>query len=158
MPYAVSLKNGTWSVETLPTPTEGGAMTNLYGISCSTASSCMAVGRTKGEAGVTGSGTAFAESWNGTSWSIASPAKPAGEDKGLLSGVSCTSPKACFAVGQFLGPHPPIESVYWGTWIERWNGSEWSEQRYEKPGQLQDGLGGVSCTTPESCIAWAPTK
>jgi sugar lactone lactonase YvrE len=153
VPFAVILKNGTWSVETLPTPPEGGTLTNLYGISCPTASSCMAVGRTKGEAGNIGSGTGFAESWNGTSWSIASPAKPAGEDKGVLSSVSCTSPGACFAVGQFLGPHPPSESVYWGTWIERWNGSGWSEQPYQKPGQLQDGLGGVSCTTPESCFA-----
>jgi phosphodiesterase/alkaline phosphatase D-like protein len=156
---ALRSQSGSWSEQTLPPVSGGGSITELHGISCASASACMAVGRTNGTSTVVGSGTGFAESWNGKAWSIVSPATPTGEEKGFLSSVSCTSANQCIAVGEYLGPHPSATNteLYWGSWIEKWNGEKetWSEQAYHKPSEsvLQDGLGSVSCTGPESCTA-----
>ena len=52
-----------------------------------------------------------------------------------LNGVSCTSPRACTAVG---------------TGVYRWNGRRWSTQRAPIGA---DELGGVSCTSANACTA-----
>jgi sugar lactone lactonase YvrE len=156
VPYAALWRGGTWTSQSLPPVSEGGAITELTSISCSSATFCMAVGRTKGE-GTTG--MPFAETWTGSEWKIVSPATPEGWQSGIASAVSCSAPNACMLVGQYRGPHLGFNANYWGSWVERWNGSGWSEQAYEKPGgfidgnfYVQDGFGGVSCWAPESCV------
>jgi hypothetical protein len=54
---------------------------DLYGISCASASSCLAVGD-------------VAESWNGRAWSLEQT-----PTQGVLDDVSCPSTSTCFAVG-----------------------------------------------------------
>ena len=124
VPYAALWKSGTWSIQSMPSVSEGGAFTELVGISCTSATFCMSVGRTKGEPGVIGSGREFAERWNGSSWTITSITSLPGTDKAGLSSVSCTDPSYCIAVGSSLAPHPPVNEVYWGSVIQRWNGTE----------------------------------
>jgi hypothetical protein len=51
-----------------------------------------------------GSQAAFAEVWDGSSWSIQSTPNPTGYGPGPgLSGVSCTSTAACIVVGSAFG-------------------------------------------------------
>jgi len=75
-------------------------------------------------------------------WSI-TPGLAAG---GVLSGVSCTAPTVCTAVGSSGG----------ATLAEHWNGTTWSPQPTPNPsGATSSVLSGVSCTsaTTTTCTA-----
>ena len=77
-----------------PTRTQSGSLTGLWGVSCTTASSCTA-GATFGPTNFTAN--AGAEYWNGAAWKIQATAQPvAGKH---LVAVSCVSAHVCTAVG-----------------------------------------------------------
>jgi len=153
-PYSARWNGSSWSAASVPLPSEPGFSSGLSSISCTSATSCMAVGHVKGVQGIVASGTGLAESWNGSTWSIASPATPKGEEKGALTGISCTSANECMAVGTYLGPHPGAGSGhFYGSWTEQWNGKTWTELAVTRPSEFQDGFLSVSCTSPESCTA-----
>src|SRR5215469_912521 len=131
--------NGTsWRI--LPTPNPSGiAFSGLLGVTCTSASACMAVGASTT---TTGAARPVAERWNGTRWTIqAAPNPPQGG--GSLNGVSCTSASACTAVGASNA----------GTLAERWNGTRWTIQATPNPPQGGDVLSGVSCTSASACTA-----
>jgi hypothetical protein len=56
----------------LKTPNPGSTNNELFGVSCTSPSSCMAVGDFEG----IGNGMTLAESWNGTSWSVVKTPHP----------------------------------------------------------------------------------
>jgi hypothetical protein len=121
-----------WSIQATPNPPAGGGV--LFGVSCSSASACTAVGASN-------AGT-FAERWNGTKWLIQpAPNPPSGG--GVLFGVACTSAVSCTAVG-FSNS---------GTLAEHWNGTTWAIQATPNPPQGGAGLSGVSCTSSSACTA-----
>ena len=121
----------SWALQPVPA---GGA---LAGLSCPTATDCVAVG-----AGDT------IDQWNGTTWS-AQTAAPAAAS---LSGVSCTSASACTAVGAYSSTPPfPFGAV---RLVEHWNGRTWAIQRPPVPaGSTATALQGVSCTSARWCMA-----
>lgn len=124
-----------WSIQSIPTPT-GDQFVSMTGVSCPTATFCMAVA-------FSDSG-ALAEEWNGSSWSIV-PSVPLGTDSGLAS-ISCTSPSFCMAAGG---------SAFSGGFLaEAWNGATWSLQSIPIPPNIDDDfLTGVSCTDSSHCTA-----
>ncbi len=61
----------------------------LYGVSCTAADQCTAVGRA--------GGTALAERWDGSTWTVQPTASPASQK--LLYAVSCPSASTCTATG-----------------------------------------------------------
>ncbi|HEU4393781.1 MAG TPA: hypothetical protein VFR04_09140, partial [Solirubrobacterales bacterium] len=73
----------------------------LRGVSCPSASACIAVGTTAAPGD--GHIVPLVESWNGSSWSTQEAtdtvAVYGGSNYGRLSGVSCTSASACTTVG-----------------------------------------------------------
>jgi hypothetical protein len=85
--------------------------------------------------------------WNGSGWQdIATP----NSLNSLLSGVSCTSPTACTAVGDVAngtGGFVPL--------AERWNGSTWTVQPAPPApaGAANSFLLSVSCTSATFCLA-----
>lgn len=82
----------TWTLVPSPnTDTDYGGENHLLGVSCVTARSCVAVGF----AAPTGSFGTLLETWDGTSWRLATT--PGGENH--LFGVSCATPNSCIAVG-----------------------------------------------------------
>ena len=86
----------TWVIQSTPNParTQSGSLTGLWGVSCTTASSCTAAA-TFGPTNFTAN--AAAEYWNGTAWKIQATAQPvAGKH---LVAVSCVSAHVCTAVG-----------------------------------------------------------
>ena len=88
------------------------------------------------------------EDWNGSTWSIQRTPIPLRRWTGWLAGVSCTSSKACIAVG---GGYSAIARTIVPL-AERWNGSSWSIQ----PTPLLAGARqffGVSCVSSTACIA-----
>jgi hypothetical protein len=132
-----------WALQSTPNPESGTPA--LKSVSCASATSCVAVG----ELNVSGTAGTFAERWDGTSWSISTPANPAGATSSVLAAVSCTASNACTAVGNYK------ESTgYNKTLVERFNGTSWSVQTSPNPAESKGGfLLGVSCTSSTSCIA-----
>ncbi len=91
--------NGTtWVIQATPNP-PGALSSELSGVQCPTATTCIAVG-------ASGSG-ALAEQWNGRTWKLQ---KITGD---TLSAVSCVTARFCAAVGG-------------GGGVELWNGSLWT--------------------------------
>ena len=129
-----------------PTPNPPGAQGSaLFGLSCTSSSACTATGNSFNSSG-TPVGV-FAERWNGTKWRI-QPVPAPSSPGGFLSGVACTSPFVCTAVGARTDASGnPI-----GTLAERWNGTRWRIQRTPNPA-AGAGLSAVSCTSSSACTA-----
>jgi hypothetical protein len=123
-------------------------MSILEGVSCSSATECIAVGHS-----ATSYATALAEAWGGSAWAVQPTARlagAAGRDS-YLKAVSCTTPRTCTAVGYVDGPggFSPSKAL-----AEAWDGSEWTAQAVPAPaGAVQSWLYGVSCSSAEACTA-----
>jgi len=131
--------NGTaWSVQKTPNP-PGATESSLAGVSCTSATFCIAVGLATSPT----SDQPVAEIWNGSTWSIQQT--PSVTDA-QFKGVSCTSSRACTLVGQFFNG----TSSY--ALAERWNGTTWSVQS-AAPGTPTSTFNGVSCTAASACTA-----
>jgi hypothetical protein len=123
----------------------------LLAVSCTAAKACTAVGdHVEGEAGRGSAGT-LAEAWNGKKWEIQSTPELSGTTAAgpPLTGVSCTSPKECTAVGYYQVKSGADEML-----AEHWNGKTWREARADNLIGTKDGvLSGVSCTSANRCTA-----
>jgi hypothetical protein len=131
-----------WKVDSVASP--GGAESvGMHGVSCTSTAWCMAVGGFNGSSKVA---LPLAESWNGTEWKVVSPLLPSGAKEGSFGagGVSCTSPSACTAVGEYTNSGGTLEVL-----VERWNGSGWTFESSPQEGELH----GVACTSSTSCFA-----
>ena len=132
LPGAHASASLNWSI--VSSPNGSGVGSELAGVSCPSATFCVAVGESDGT---------LIESWNGSAWSpVLSLSLSSGSQ---LDGVACTSPAFCVAVG-FDGPNQD-------TIIESWDGSAWSlgsnPNNVPALGELHD----VSCTSISSCVA-----
>ena len=97
--------NGTsWSIQPTPNPA-GAADSSLSAVSCTSADACTAVGSTGPSPDTQAS---LAERWNGTNWTIVPTTTPPGAHGSALSGVSCTGPNTCTAVGDYYTTTPTI--------------------------------------------------
>ena len=118
--------NGTeWTV--LSTP--GGEGDNLNGVSCTSSTSCTAIG--------TNAGKAVALRWNGSEWKTLGTPNAASNTSG---DISCLAANVCVAE---LGGSAKAES---------WNGTSWTAYTVPTPtGGSAPSLHGVSCySKPES--------
>jgi hypothetical protein len=136
----IEMWNGkTWSMHS-PIPTNG--FSEDYAVSCTSPAWCVATGERAVSAGI----VTAAYAWDGTSWSFMhTPSLPPGPiDVGpQLDGISCTSPRACTAVGYYGNPSHTI--------AERWNGSSWTLQH--STSAKYTVLSAVSCRSPAACNA-----
>jgi hypothetical protein len=133
--------NGTnWTVQTTPNPA-GGVRSFLLGVSCPSATACVAVGSSTNGAGHQ---KPFAEHWNGSAWALQTTPFPSGSTTSQLNGVSCNSPTSCMAVA----------SDNTSTWAERYNGTSWTIKATPTPsGGRNAFLDGVSCMATNNCMA-----
>ena len=140
-----SWNGSVWNI--VPSPDSGSGDNQLNGVSCSSPTRCIAVGTYF----ASGSGDrTLIESWNGTVWSLVPSPNPSSGDI-QLNGVSCSRPSRCTAVGTYYANGDR-------TLIESWNGSLWSivpspNYTTSSPSLQGNGLGGVSCIRPSSCIS-----
>jgi hypothetical protein len=113
---------------------------HLRGVSCVSASWCMAVGEVSSINSE--SPTPDVMTWDGTQWSQGVVPNPG--SAGTLDSVSCVSQTQCVAVGTTLGA--PFGTPLAATW----NGTNWSAMT------LPSGSGelvSVSCPTSTMCLA-----
>jgi hypothetical protein len=124
-----------WNLQDSPDASGNG----LEGVSCTSATWCIAVG------GQT------SEIWDGHSWSTQPAVAPPGVVGTHLASVSCASPTACTAVGDYdpvPEPHPGL------ALIERWDGHAWTLQAAPSlPGSAENPLSGISCIATTECTA-----
>jgi hypothetical protein len=149
----------SWSI--VPSPNPSGASVAgalLQSVSCSSSTSCMAVGYASDNTGA--ALTDLIEDWNGSSWSIV-PGAQTGQAFDQLSRVDCLSPGNCWAVGN-AGPAQqepnflPIFPAAAGNQglIEHWDGSNWSMvPSTVEPGSAGGYLYGIDCSNNSDC--WA---
>lgn len=147
-PRAVSGRwDGTaWHNTAQPDLSDTGYLIDLNGVSCRSTSACIAVGRRVWQAICAcqgDEGHPLAESWNGTKWTLLTPAKP--NTYASFAAVSCSTATACTAVGGG-DTNTPL--------IQRWNGTSWSSQTAAVPSSFSiANLAGVSCTSSTFCMA-----
>jgi hypothetical protein len=136
----------------LPVPRQSSELT---AISCVSASSCVAVGDDQQRQ--FGESETLAERWNGTSWSLMSPAGGFSDD--LLTSVSCSGTDQCVAIGYNVSGGRPVAEV--------WDGGAWSLRvaprvAWKRPKCPPGALGCfspppafemVSCGGPAYCMA-----
>jgi hypothetical protein len=142
---AETWNGSTWAIQTTPDPS-GSTGSTLSGVACTSPSACTAVGSYTDNAGHTAT---LAETWNGTSWSLQTTPDPSGASGSALSGVACTTPDACTAVGTYT-----VSARDAATLAERWNGASWSIEQTPNPtGSRAIALSGVACTSDRACTA-----
>jgi hypothetical protein len=131
-----------WTIVPSPNP---GTASLLYGVSCTSTTSCVAVG-SYGNAWPPDQ--TLIESWNGSTWMVVPSPTPGGSYSSLDS-VSCTSTTNCVAVGSYrIG-----SGLTDRTLIESWDGATWAIASSPSPGSTYNSLQGVSCTGATACMA-----
>jgi hypothetical protein len=91
----------SWQIQTTPNPPNAGASASdpaLVSVSCVSARSCYAVGDYSPDTVL----ASFAETWNGSAWSLQATTAPAGAISTSLSAVTCGTSR-CTAVGDYSG-------------------------------------------------------
>jgi hypothetical protein len=120
--------NGT-SWHLLPAVSERKMVSELAGVSCHTATSCMAVGDAESSTGL----RPMAELWQDGRWRLVSGGQV---NDGVFSGVSCPDLKWCVAVG--LEGERQLAEV--------WSGRQWRVVGSQRgPGRPADEFSSLSC-------------
>jgi len=136
-----SWNGSTWSL--VPSPNNGSAHNILYGVSCVSASFCVAVG--KAQTG--GYDRTLVERWNGAAWKVTSSPNR-GKLGNVLSDVDCLSPKLCTAVGSNVDV-----DGYGRTLVLQWDGASWQVVVSRNKTLTGNALTGISCPSAKSCHA-----
>ncbi len=149
--YAAVLTGGKWTAYKPPgLPASSSYYSALNSVSCMSAASCVAVGSYSMYSSPGGypAGTAVAETWNGTRWSLAKLPAPPGGEYLWLYGVSCVRSKYCVATGGRYLPNNRSS----GPLAEIWSAGKW--RAAVPPGAGTDpSLFDVSCVSAASCLA-----
>jgi hypothetical protein len=102
-----------WTFQPVPLP--AGDTGALSGVTCSSATNCLAVGA------IDSNGDALGEHWDGSTWTAQDIPVP-GSSSASLSAVSYASADSCTAVGMYLsGTENKISPL-----AEHWDGSTWA--------------------------------
>jgi hypothetical protein len=135
-----------WTTQQLAAPT-GAALSKLNGVSCSSASLCLAVGDYEDDQ--VGDRFALAAEWDGQDWQRLGVPKPEGAKETVLSGVFCNSGGTCVAVGGYTdssGVQKALAMI--------WNGFKWTIANVPTPaGGTVPKLSEVACATATECRA-----
>ncbi len=145
-----------WSRVAAPSPggTANGDTSELFGVRCTSAGNCWAVGFYERH------GVQLDEAlhWNGKHWSPVTTPTPAGTLGGDFNGlvdVACTSTDSCWADGEYGSDQVNGEIIE--NQALHWNGRIWSLVTTPNPGNnASDGvssLGAIRCTSARNC--WA---
>jgi hypothetical protein len=141
---AVAALGGADSATVVPTLNAGpGLPSYLTGVSCVSASFCVATGYYDN-----GPTETLALVWNGSVWAVTPTPNPGSGVDNLLNKVSCVSVSFCVAVGEYL------DGSRWRTLALVWDGSAWSESPTPDVGGAADRyLNAVSCVSVSFCVA-----
>ncbi|MGO9876618.1 MAG: hypothetical protein ACLPVY_22825 [Acidimicrobiia bacterium] len=141
----------TWTI--VPSPNPGAFVDLLSSVSCPSANSCVAAGMLNpGNGGGVNPSTEYSliVDWNGTAWTQMESANPANAVATLLSGIACSTPTSCRAVGE------TSDGSAWSTLIETLTGTTWSIVP-SPTSPANSSLSAVSCACTSSCYTVGST-
>jgi hypothetical protein len=142
-----TLSGTTWTIASSP-DTSGSHANDLFGVSCATATSCVAVGSASIPVGGGTVLQTLIESLSGSTWSIAASPNTSTSQNNELDAVSCSSAASCVAVGDYEGPTTNQ------TLVETFDGGSWNITSSPNTSASENNfLYGVSCTSASSCVA-----
>jgi len=145
IPLAMRWDGSEWNAESVPSPVTGLGSAELFAVSCPSLTSCAAVGS---QWSLLTGGEPMIATWNGSGWSLGTPAAAAAKRQHTLVGVSCSSSTACIAVGRDSGTSTSVPLA------ERLNAGKWAAQEVPLPSGMTEGwLESVDCVSASSCIA-----
>jgi hypothetical protein len=149
-PVAEAWNGTTFTDLAAPLPT-GLSYPLFNGLSCVSVRSCAVVGI--GSADSAGTDTiAFAELWNGKTWTVTKWAGPKGDTDAELIDVSCTSAVRCIAVGT----HGTAKTA--GPAALAWTDSKWTVLKVPSPGAGKAAdFEAVSCPANGRCATTGET-
>ena len=127
VPFGAAQAGTGWQAVATPPGDSGDLDTSLSGVSCATATLCMAVGEGM-----------LTDQWNGNAWQQLTVPGP-----GQLAGVSCYGAASCVAVGQ---------DGQLGAAAQAWNGQAWRVLSPVQPSG-PSYLASVRCPRPARCMA-----
>jgi hypothetical protein len=138
--------NGTAFTDLHAPQPSGVGFAEFTGLSCVSAHRCAIVG--DGYNGSSGNPSpAFAEVWNGSTWTITKWTGPKNDTIAELTGVSCTSAVRCIAVGAHGTPKSGTPAAL------GWNGSKWTVLKVAGPGSGKvAAFEAVSCPVNGRCV------
>jgi hypothetical protein len=148
---------GTWTAAEAPLPanaaSEPAAMANGAGVSCPSASFCVAVGS---YLDTSGGDDGLLLTWSGGEWTAAQAPLPANAAENpataYLDSVSCASAAFCVAVGSYADT-----SGNWDGMLLTWSGGEWTAAQAPVPanalGDPYQYLNAVRCPSASFCAA-----
>lgn len=133
-----------WTIQPLPHPV-GETQSEITGVGCISASSCLAVGDYNGGRL---NGFPLAYNWDGSTWRIAPARRPPSVLSLGFNADSCLPSGPCIAVGiqkDLKDNSTPL--------VESWDGSGWKLQSTPTAGITDAALMSVSCTSQTFCMA-----
>jgi hypothetical protein len=143
-PARAATASSPWHADTVPLPA-GAASGSLHGVSCLSATDCVAAGNYRNGARY----FPLAEAWDGSAWTVQRPPTPPGASSSFLQAISCHSATSCWAAGYWengSGTELPL--------AENWDGSTWTLSQPPVPRNAADGaLDAVSCSGASTCTA-----
>ncbi len=144
-PLAERWNGSRWTLQPIPAPADG--VSYLGGVSCPSPADCTAVGYAGNGTGT--AGVALTERWSANRWTIEGTARPSGARASFLTGLSCTGPGRCMAVGYSNEANGSQVLL-----AERWNGARRTIQPIPRlPGEVGVELAAVDCASDTSCTA-----
>jgi hypothetical protein len=130
-----------WSQQALPSPPAGATGSELDGVSCPAANSCIAIGSYRMKRGPR---VPLAESWNGEAWTLQVIPGPPNRTFYGLDAFSCASARFCVAIGGYGR----------GFFTDTWNGATWQAKLATGPGPADDPtIFSMQCTSATACLA-----
>lgn len=150
---ADSWNGKTWAKMSVQPPAGSKNDAVLDGVSCPSATSCVAVGGGSATNGRPGALNAFTERWNGKTWTAGQVSWPKGTSNSSLVGVSCRSAASCLTVG-YLDINVNDGGNTGRAAAASWNGKAWTATKVPAPAKGKASLfSAVSCPTSTACIA-----
>jgi hypothetical protein len=142
-PSVVGAQGIGWTIQSTPTDQDP---SSLSSVSCFSATSCIAAGRSTNLKGYT---VPTAEHWNGTTWSRLGVPNPKQSTDAELLGMSCLSAPFCFAVGFATYPFSTTPQL---PMAEIRSATSWTVHLgVSPPGAARGLFKGVSCINTTHC-------
>ena len=140
--------NGTSLKPTPAVPTPKGLDgVTLDGVSCTTATHCVAVGTANGytKSARAELEVAMIETWNGTKWTLHNVTASSASSMLQVAGISCATASFCVLDGDSFTVSSNSATI--GTWLAEWNGKYLT--RMKSPVAMMPTA--VSCATRSNC-------
>jgi hypothetical protein len=142
-PYALTWNGTSLTPTPAPPAPKRGGFSSLTGVSCITASSCVAVGISQG-----GAGPLLVETWNGAKWTVRTASLPGGARAAYPGAVSCHFVAFCIVAGESYHSIPGAPAML----LDRWNGKVLTAMKAAVPaGAATVTLNDISCPSTTLC-------